>query len=277
MRIIGPQFVVIGVLFLISLRADKPEREHGTAVLTLAFLLSSLALVATIMVATGATEIVRYSYPAVAAAMLVACYRLAGTARLMAPTRCFAMAAAGLVAVVVGAHGLIQYYGHAITNLGILVMGPAVRPAMLASILTHDDRAERQAVLRMQGAVPPGVPLLERLDYPFLLNFRRNNVLVADYPGATGLPPGTPVFQGPEKLATYLLGASIRYVAYAYANEAEYSASDITLLENVPLIVFDAKLAFDFQANLVALMHTRRELYDDGTRAVIDLAEKREH
>src|SRR6516162_8125667 len=37
MRIIGPQFVVIGVLFLISLRADKPEREHGTAVLTLAF------------------------------------------------------------------------------------------------------------------------------------------------------------------------------------------------------------------------------------------------
>jgi hypothetical protein len=274
MRIIGPQLLACGLFFAFS---PRHGRERGTAMLTLAFLLSGLALVATIVIATGASEIVRYSYPAVAGGMMVACYHLAATARSpLRPFPAVVVAMTGVLAVASGTHGLIQYYGHAVTNLGILVIGPSVRPAMLANILSRDAGAERDAVARMQQAIPAGVPFLERLDYPFLLDFRRNTVLVADYPGATGLPPGMPVFQGPEKLAAYLLGVSIRYVAYAYANEAEFSASDATLQANIPLIMFDAKLAFDFQDNLAALMRTRRVGYDDGKRAVIDLAERRD-
>jgi len=98
-------------------------------------------------------------------------------------------------------------------------------------------------------------------------------VLIADYPGAAGPPPGMPTFEGPEKLAAYLLGASVRYVAYAYADEAEYRQSERAGLPDTPWVQLDWKLAYDFQDNVAALMRTRRLLFRDDERAVIDLAE----
>jgi hypothetical protein len=126
----------------------------------------------------------------------------------------------------------------------------------------------------MQQAIPAGTPFLERLDYPFLLDFRRSDVLVADWPGATSLPPGMPMFQGPEPLAAYLLGVSIRYVVYAYGNEAKFPRAEPDLPTGELWIMRDVKLAFDFQDNLAALMQTRRLVFKDDTRAVIDLAER---
>ena len=126
----------------------------------------------------------------------------------------------------------------------------------------------------MQGAIPRGATILERLDYPFLLDFGRNNVLIADWPGEVSLSPGMPVFKGPESLANYLLDASIRYVAYAYADEAEFPAAEVgRILHRGAWLETEARMALDFQDNLDKLMQTRRLAYKDDARVVIDLAE----
>lgn len=75
----------------------------------------------------------------------------------------------------------------------------------------------------MQESIPEGKTILARLDLPFLLDFKRNNIFIIDWPGGASLPPGMPLFQGSEALADYLLSKSIQYVAYSYASEATIS------------------------------------------------------
>jgi hypothetical protein len=256
--------------------------ERPAAALTLGFLLASAALTLAVAIGTGLEEqFPRYAYPGVAAALLVMAYRCAVVISRAPRTvasfvRASVMAVAGFIAVVSGSHGLALYYGHAMTNLGMAVLGPAFRPAMLAYIVSHDDGAEPRMIARMQQAVPAGATILERVDYPFLMDFRRNTVFVVDWPAASSLPPGMPAFLGPEKLAAYLLGVSIRYVAYAYADQARFPDWDRKLFcTGDRWVDLDAKLALDFQHNLTALMQTRRLVYKDDERAVIDLAETR--
>jgi hypothetical protein len=276
---IGPQLLACGLMFVLAWRGPARPGDRGANIVTLYFLLSGLVVLVVIAVGTAMEDLVRYTYPAMASILLAALYRMAVAAGSCATVggigrgKVAAVVAACLVLVVNNAHGLAQYYGHAVTNLGMAALGPGFRPAMLAGVLARDGGAERQAVLRMQQAIPAGAPFMERLDYPFLLDFRRNDVLVADWPGAVALPPGMPIFQGPEKLAAYLLGVSVRYVAYAYGNESKFPRAEPDLPSDAPWIELDAKRAFDFQDNLVALMQTRRLLFKDATRAVIDLAE----
>ena len=67
---------------------------------------------------------------------------------------------------------------------------------------------------RMQNAVPEGVAILSVLDQPFLLDFRRNEVLNVDVPGVASPDPGMPFFRGPAALKGYLVELGIRYVAF---------------------------------------------------------------
>jgi hypothetical protein len=274
-HVLAPQLVTCGLLLGLASFAAARSGGPRPGAPALFVLLSGLVLVMVIVVGTAAQDLLRYSYPGVAAALLVGSYRMAVAAgRSGASKRVMAAAVAACLVVVGGnAHGLVQYYGHAASNLALAVLGPDARPAMLAGVLARDGGAERQAVLRMQQALPAGTPFLERLDYPFLLDFRRNEVLVADWPGAAGLPPGMPVFQGPEKLAAYLQLVRIRYVAYAYASEAQFPAAERDQWQDKRWIQLEANLAYDFQGNLAALMQTRRLVFKDDARAVIDLAE----
>jgi hypothetical protein len=127
---------------------------------------------------------------------------------------------------------------------------------------------------RLQSAVPPGAPLLERLDKPFLLDFKRNPVLVDDNPGGASLPGGMPFFRGAEPLAQYLLQHHIRYVAYSYRTKGGYtrSAAGDRLAPGVNAwIRTQAQHAFDFQDNLETLSRSRRIIFDDGQNWVLDL------
>jgi hypothetical protein len=276
---LGPRLLASGLFFVLALRASTRSADRGAAgrpgaaMLTLYFLLACLVMLTTIAAGTAMQDLMRYGYPGMAAMLAVAFYYMAVAGSRVTRGEAAAAVAACLVVVAGNVHGVVQYYGHAVANLGMAVLGPGFRPAMLVGVLTHDDGAERQAVLRMQQAIPAGAPVLERLDYPFVLDFHRNDVLVADWPGVVSPPPGMPMFQGPEKLAAYLLGVSVRYVAYAYANESKFPASEASQLPDEIWILRDAKLAFDFQDNLAALMQTRRLVFKDDTRAVIDLAE----
>ena len=107
-----------------------------------------------------------------------------------------------------------------------------------------------------------------------LLDFRRNPVHVADWPGGASPAPGLPCFRGPEPLAAYLLNQGIRYVAYSYADQCnfprrDYDYNTFTLWDRVA-----CQHAYDFQDNLSELMKTRERVYDDGRLVMLDLGER---
>jgi hypothetical protein len=135
--------------------------------------------------------------------------------------------------------------------------------------------AEEAAYRNMQLAVPPGQKILVRLDKNFLLDFRRNIIYINDLPGGASLPPGIPIFKGPEALADYLLKHGIRYLAYSYGDEAAFSRHDYAdrLKPNVNIwLRRGAQIAYDFQDNCVLLGKSRKKLFDDGHMFVLDLA-----
>ena len=135
---------------------------------------------------------------------------------------------------------------------------------------------EREKYSKMLDSVPEKEIVLTRLDKPFLMNFKKHTIWIADYPGGASLPPGMPSFKGEEPLADYLVSQSIRYVAYSYANEASFPRKSLEgRLEIKPLTFWlrnQALNTFEFQDSLQKLGKTRKRIYDDGENFVIDLS-----
>jgi hypothetical protein len=137
-----------------------------------------------------------------------------------------------------------------------------------------DTPAEVSAYRDLQLAVPAGQKILVRMDKNFLFDFRRNPIYVNDLPGGASLPPGIPIFKGPDALADYLVQHGIRYLAYSYGDEATFSRSlfGSRLLPQVNIwIRRGAEIAFDFQDNALTLGKSRKKLYDNGCMFVLDL------
>jgi hypothetical protein len=135
--------------------------------------------------------------------------------------------------------------------------------------------AEVTAYRNMQSAVPPGQKIMVRLDKNFLLDFRRNIIYINDLPGGASLPPGIPIFKGPDALADYLLQHGIRYLAYSYGDEAAFSRHDYHERLNPNVNVWlrrGAEIGFDFQDNCALLGNSRKRLWDDGHMYILDLA-----
>jgi len=150
-----------------------------------------------------------------------------------------------------------------------------IKAGMTNAPLISDEEVFRYA--RMQQSIPQGEIVLARLAYPFVLDFKRNRVFIADWPGGASLPPGMPSFKGAEALANYLTSKSIRYVAYSYGNEALFWKKHYGKRVNQghPRIRTQAQHAFDFQDNLKQLGKTRKRIYDDGYIFVLDLLNRR--
>jgi hypothetical protein len=128
---------------------------------------------------------------------------------------------------------------------------------------------------KMQQAIPEGATVLTRVQYPFLLDFTRNQIFIADYPGGSSPPPGIPFFRGGDRLADYLCRRPIRYVAYSYRLEAGFY--DDLFRERLspgtePWLRLQALHTQDFQRNLAELGRTRKSVYDDGDVFVLDLS-----
>ncbi len=132
---------------------------------------------------------------------------------------------------------------------------------------------------RMQQSIPQGETLLTRLESPFLLDFRRNKVLIVDDLGGASLPPGMPFFKGSEALADYLILKSIRYVAYSYASETGYQKKwlkkQLETTKMLPFFRSSAINTIDFQDNLKQLGETRERIYDDSEIFVLDLLSRK--
>jgi hypothetical protein len=134
---------------------------------------------------------------------------------------------------------------------------------------------EREKYSKMLDSVPEGEIVLTRLDKPFLMNFKKHTIWIADIPGGASLPPGMPSFKGEEALADYLVSHSIRYVAYSYANEANFprKSLEVRLNPEWPFWLQNQALnSFEFQESLQKLGESRKRIYDDGENFVIDLS-----
>jgi len=131
--------------------------------------------------------------------------------------------------------------------------------------------------IKMQQSIAEGETLLTRLEKPFLLNFKRNKIFIADWPGGSSPPPGMPLYKGSEPLADYLTSQSIKYVAYSYAKEAGYSKKSFLSSYIYPESNWQrnqAGNAWDFQDNLKELGNTRKRIYDDGDIFILDLSSR---
>ena len=71
-----------------------------------------------------------------------------------------------------------------------------------------------------QTALPTGAKILDRTLRPFLWDFSRNDILIADYPGAASPPPGMPIDRGPRALLDYLRIQGIDFAAYDRRSQA---------------------------------------------------------
>jgi hypothetical protein len=139
------------------------------------------------------------------------------------------------------------------------------------SLVTAKQKSQYAA---LQQSIPQGETVLTRLDAPFILDFKRNQIFLADWPGGASLPPGMPAFKGPEALADYLAKKSIRYLAYSswsLNHPADVDTSGPGLSSWFRL---QSQLSHDFRDNVQQLAKTRKKLYGDGENFVLDLATK---
>jgi hypothetical protein len=138
------------------------------------------------------------------------------------------------------------------------------------SILPDEDVQRSRA---MQSAVPAGAAILERIDFPYLFDFRRNTVFIDDHPGLVYPPPGLPERPTPAAMRDFLLSHGIRYIAYSYGDEAGFSHAN-AILANTPK-AWDRSVirhTFGVQDAFAGLMKNQRIVYDDRHTAVIDLS-----
>jgi len=216
---------------------------------------------------TGGVESYRYSFPFVSTAlivlMIVAFTSEAGEQSKLSNT------ASVLIAMVVAG----MMIGNNSNSLKIRYSEFAVDIKSGINNIALVSEQQTAQHIKMQQSIAEGETLLTRLEKPFLLNFKRNKILLADWPGGSTPPPGMPLYKGSEPLADYLTSQSIKYVAYSYAKEAAYSKalfSSNIKIEN-SWLRNQVDNTWDFQDNLKELGKTRKRVYDDGDIFILDL------
>jgi hypothetical protein len=257
--------VLSGILLFKPIRRATPDAFWS---LMAAAALGTLGI--TLAVAGAVNDIQRFIYPFWIAALMVA-LALVGAAvdRLrVSSARTVVRLIAGAAMVSLAFATIRQSV--AMYKFSVVTIARAVRgETLVAPALAARYRA-------LQSAVPPSETVLASMDFPFLLDFRRNTVFLIDLPGSASLAPGMPFFHGSHALATYLTSHGIRYVAYDYATGAGTSTDGglraLARDDRHPAAQSLARLIIDFQDNLQELGRSDQRLFDDGTAFVLDLA-----
>jgi hypothetical protein len=264
-NVYGISLLLLGCAFLGKRNDPISGREAS-----LSLLVSAVLGIVIIALSTGGVESYRYSFPFVSTAlivlMIVACVPETGEPSKLSNT------APVLIAMVVA--GIM--IGN---NSNSLKIRYAEFAGNIKSGINHVALVPQQQVaqyIKMQQSIAEGEILLTRLEKPFLLNFKRNQIFIADWPGGVSPPPGMPLYKGSEPLADYLTAQSIKYVAYSYAKEASYSKAFLSPGMNTEntWLRNQADNAWDFQDNLKELGNTRKRVYDDGDIFILDLSSR---
>lgn len=256
--------IVLGFIGICSRTRNLADREA-----LLSFFLSAGLGTIIVILTNGGFDTTRYPFPFVYPALIIltinACTNLEVRDANKFPTFNSLPIAMVLAGMLIGGDAVSNFPKR--NNLAQIRVGLSNMPLV--------SKQESDQYAKMQRAVPEGAVLLERLEKPFLLDFKRNKILIADIPGEASPPPGMPLFKGGEALANYLVLKSIRYVAYSYKNEAGFPKK---LVEyrlkhwNVSRwLRIESEQTLDFQDNLKELSKTRKRIYDDGEIFVLDL------
>lgn len=134
--------------------------------------------------------------------------------------------------------------------------------------------ARAEELRKLQLAVPAEAPLVALLDFPFVLDFRRQPIYVLDFPGTAGPGAGLP-FDGPaEAVAEYLRSQGLRYLAFTYFNQALHTAETFKTLtaDDSYVLRTAAARTLAVQARIGELKRIYPAVYDDRRSYVLDLA-----
>ncbi len=263
-------------------RGELEERSYVIITFTFA------AFIASVIVgqATGGDSVRRYNFPCVLPAVclfFVLCARRANLPRTSKAIRSLQLVAAILIAAVainVGMSQLTNEYRHTPAQLRA-----SLADFHLANAALRDRYARMQASIPYPASSPNGV--LTSLENSFLLDFRRRDIFLADFPGDASPKPGWPARQPGDALANFLLQHNIRYLAYSYdecdLHPPHRNCHDMLEYENqksirnpdiTALIRGEVESGYDARKQYGELAATRRHIYDDGRIYVLDLLSK---
>lgn len=141
-------------------------------------------------------------------------------------------------------------------------------------MLSPQLQTNAKRYLTFQQLIPEQERLIAQVEAPFLFDYRRNQILVMDYPGSAG-PEPLPHEGSAEDLALYLRKHKIRFIAHSYQawlnrKESEY------------FIKHELNPSYDWNRGMVqrelrvndqmlSLSQHYQIIYDDGRDRVIDL------
>jgi len=234
----------------------------------LSFLISALTIMPLIELSTGGSHSYRYGFPVISAAIIVL---MAGAFDQTEVREKRKLSNTNYLLIVMVVAGIM--IGNNTTNTKNRYSGFADNIKAGINGVSMISQQQIAQYIKMQESIPEGETLLTRLKKPFLLNFKRNTIFIADLPGGASPPPGMPLFKGSEPLADYLTSQSLKYVASSYGTEAGYpKKSFLKPGKNTDYWVDNqVKNTLDFEASLKELGKTRKRVYDDGDIFILDL------
>ena len=248
---------------LISVQIIFLRREARSLVpiaLTLACLLGTMA----VDFSTGGEAVRRYSFPVVMPILLLTYLQFSWERRLRPGWKPGRFLQAGsfvtlvLASVFVGFSPQSSEYSTMWHRIEVSLSDPPL-----------DSPETQQEYAKISSALPKDGLILTTLQQPYLLDHLDEHILLADFPGCAGLPPGWPIKKNGEALAEFLLAHSIRYLAYTYADNwvLKFQASNMTVWKNV---TYASSLLANKQ--YLELKQSRRIIYDDGKVFILDLS-----
>jgi hypothetical protein len=107
-----------------------------------------------------------------------------------------------------------------------------------------------------------------------MFNFTRNDLKIADYPGAVSPPPGIPNFGSGVDMERYLKSQDIDFIVFQYKNLFEKeNFSDRLSHDYNSWLKAEAVNAFAFHDRMTELSKYSTLLYNDGEVFVLKLRE----
>ena len=253
---------------------EKDERTYAAAALTLAAFIASTL----VSIATGGESIRRFNYPCILPAILLLYIIFAHRANLAPGVRRLKLLEGfgALFAI------SIAFYVGLNSETHEFAMIPRCFKTSLTDyrILPQSMHDEYAAI---QNAIPPQSGVLATVNDPFLFNFAKRDILLADIVGSASPKPGWPAHQSGEALAQFLLGHNIRYLIYDYGDcerIAKYPDCSSQRNEEAFRRIHDltqwmrseTEIEADAQRQYDELALTQPHLYDDGHIYILDLA-----
>jgi hypothetical protein len=147
-----------------------------------------------------------------------------------------------------------------------------------------------ELILQAQKRVPEGERIITKIGKPFLFDFLKNSIYVIDWPHGSSLPPGMPYQEGGEALARYFVSRSIKFIIFDHGVEGDAwypGGDDVRCRDQVQAAevikqsgggTFAWECAMDlvtadFKRNLIELMKSGRNTYDNGEIVVLELGD----